>query len=80
LRSTSEREARSYNCQRLGKPVVVSYLFGTGSDGRASPRGVQCAGALECGVERVAADGAHELDWRECPLRPDLVRQGFLPA
>lgn len=76
--SPSEREVRTYNCPRLGKPVVVSYLFKDGSVGKRTPRGVQCSGALECGVERVASDGTHDFDWRGCPIRPELVSEGFL--
>ena len=74
----SEREARNYNCPRFGRPVVFAYLF----EGRAgtAPRAVECSGAIECGVERTGADGAHEYDWSECPLRPELMRRGFLPA
>ena len=80
MTSGSEREVRNYGCPRLGKPVVVSYLFEQTSFGHGGPRGVHCAGARECGVERILADGAHEFDWSVCPLRPDLVRDGFLPA
>jgi hypothetical protein len=76
----SEREARNYECPRLGKPVVVSYLFGEDGTGRCTPHGVHCGGALECGVERALPDGGHAFDWGECPLRPELVREGFLPA
>ena len=80
MKRSSEREARNYDCPLLGKPVVVSYLFGSEGGKHDSPRGVQCAGALECGVESVGADGVHEFDWSQCPLRPELVREGFLPA
>ena len=80
MKTSSEREARNYDCPLLGKPVIVSYLFKEGDVGHSSPRGVQCAGALECGVESVGADGVHVFDWRQCPLRPELVREGFLPA
>jgi len=76
--SRSEREVRNYDCPRLGRPVVFSYLFEQTSFGHGGPRGVHCAGARECGVERVVADGAHEFDWSVCPLRADLVRDGFL--
>lgn len=80
MKTSSEREARNYDCPRVGRPVVVSYLFEENDAGHGTPRGVQCGGALECGVERVGADGVHEFDWRECPLRPELIREGFLPA
>ena len=80
MRTTSEREVRNYDCPRLGKPVVVSYLFENTSVGHGAPRGVHCAGAKECGVERPTGDGTHAYDWTLCPLHPDLVREGFLPA
>lgn len=80
MRTESERGARTYDCPRLGRPVVVSYLYQGDGGAGASPRGVQCAGALECGVERVNDEGRPEYDWALCPLRPDLVREGFLPA
>ena len=79
MRAKSEREARNYDCPRLGEAVVFSYLFGPETDGHRDPRGVHCAGARRCGVERTGQDGASELDWSICPLRPELVRQGFLP-
>ncbi len=80
LRAKSEREARNYACPLLGKPVVVSYLFEQADLGHGAPRGVHCAGARECGVERLSQGGGSEFDWTICPLRPDLVRKGFLPA
>ena len=79
MRTSSEREARNYECPVLGKPVIVSYLFEDLGEVHGSPRGVHCAGALECGVESVGADGVHEFDWNTCPLRPELIREGFLP-
>jgi hypothetical protein len=79
LRTTSEREVRNYACPRLGKTVVVSYLFEPRDVGRGDPRGVHCAGARDCGVERIGQDGATVFDWGVCTLRPDLVREGFLP-
>jgi hypothetical protein len=69
----------SYDCPRLGRVVVVSHLFEPADVGRGAPRGVHCAGARECGVERVGQDGRVEFDWSDCPLRPELVREGFLP-
>ena len=78
-RARSEREIRNYSCPRLGKAVVVSYLFEPTAVGHGAPRGVHCAGARECGVERVGQGGKSEFDWSECPLRPDFVREGFLP-
>jgi hypothetical protein len=78
----SEREARNYDCPRLGRPVVVSYLYegdSQGDSGRDVPRGVHCSGALECGVERAEPGGGHQFDWGPCPLGPELVREGFLP-
>ncbi|MCK4916141.1 MAG: hypothetical protein KAS89_08215, partial [Candidatus Eisenbacteria sp.] len=80
LRAKSEREVRNYACPLLGKPVVVSYLFEQAGIGHGAPRGVHCAGARECGVERVSQGGGSEFDWAVCPLRPDLVREGFLPG
>ena len=80
MRHTSEREVRNYDCPRLGRPVVVSYLFRQTEAGRGAPRGVHCGGALDCGVERVAVDGTHEFDWGVCPLFPDLVSEGFLQS
>ena len=80
MRTTSEREVRNYDCPRLGKPVVFSYLFESKSVGHGAPRGVHCAGANECGVERLTGDGSHSYDWSVCPLYPDLVREGFLPV
>lgn len=78
MRTRSEREVRSYACPRLGKVVVFSYLFVLEDAGRGHPRGVHCAGACECGVERRAQGGGSVLDWRECPLYPDLVKEGYL--
>ena len=75
----SEREARNYDCPRLGEPVVFSYLFTQKTSGHGDPRGVHCAGARKCGVEQVGQDGDSEFDWGLCPLRPELVREGFLP-
>jgi hypothetical protein len=80
LRAKSEREVRTYTCPLLGKPVVVSYLFGQSDSSHGAPRGVHCAGARECGVEHIREGGGSEFDWTICPLRPDLVREGFLPA
>jgi hypothetical protein len=74
----SDREARSYDCPRLGRPVVVSYLYQDG-DSCDVPRGVHCSGSLDCGVERVGPGGEHQFDWGPCPLRSELVREGFLP-
>jgi hypothetical protein len=74
----SEREARNYDCPRLGKPVVVSYLYQGGDNGHDVPRGVHCSGSLECGVERTEPGGEHLFDWNPCPLRPEFVREGFL--
>lgn len=79
MRATSEREVRNYDCPKLGKPVVFSYLFEDAPVGHGAPRGVHCAGAPECGVEQVLADGTHASNWRLCPLWPDLVVKGFIP-
>ena len=79
MRTTSEREVQNYDCPRLGKPVVFSYLFEDASVGHGAPRGVHCAGALECGVERILGDETHGFNWRLCPLWPVLVDKGFLP-
>jgi hypothetical protein len=76
---SSEREARSYDCPRLGRPVVVSYFYEGGGSEHEVPRGVHCTGSLDCGVERAASGGEHVFDWGPCPLRPELVREGFLP-
>ena len=80
MRVTSEREPRNYSCPRLGRVVVVSYLFVTKDIDRGAPRGVHCAGARECGVERMGQGTEAVYDWTICPLYPDLVREGFLPA
>lgn len=80
MRSKSEREVRNYSCPRLGKVVVFSYLFEQTEVGHGAPRGAHCAGARECGVERVGQGGPSTFDWSDCPLRPELVREGFLPA
>jgi hypothetical protein len=78
VRTKSEREVRNYACPRLGRLVVVSYLFEERDVGRGDPRSVHCAGARECGVERIGQGGASVFDWTDCPLYPDLVRDGFL--
>lgn len=79
LRTQSEREARNYACPRLRETVVFSYLFEETATGHGAPRGVHCTGARECGVERASQAGRAEFDWSICPLRPELVREGFLP-
>lgn len=79
MRAKSEREVRNYDCPRLGRPVVFSYLFKEGHEGETVPRGVHCARAVECGVERKGQGGHSEFDWTSCPLWPELVEKGFLP-
>jgi hypothetical protein len=80
VRVSSESEPRNYSCPRLGKVVVVSYLFEPKSVDRGAPRGVHCAGARECGVEQAGQGQERTYDWTPCPLYPELVREGFLPA
>ena len=79
MRVSSEREPRNYSCARLGKVVVVSHLFEAENVDRGAPRGVHCAGARDCGVERMGQGGQSVYDWTICPLYPELVREGFLP-
>ena len=75
VEKVSEREAQTYDCPRLGRPVVVSYLYRTSH----KPAGVKCARVSECGVELRDTGSERRLDWTLCPLYPDLVREGFLP-
>jgi hypothetical protein len=79
MRARSERGARVYDCPRLGRPVVVSYLQRECASGRVVPAGVHCAGARECGVEQVDQEGRGRFTWDLCPLWPEFVRDGYLP-
>jgi len=79
VHSRSTREARTYDCPRLGKPVVVSYMYRPKEQGESEPSGIHCTGARECGVDEGDLEPGHVFDWTLCPLYPDLVREGFLP-